>query len=40
MKSLDKPKDKPWYKTSNSSDIKNMSETQKKNYIRTGKKNG
>lgn len=29
-----------WYKTSNFSDIKNMSETQKKNYIRTGKKNG
>ena len=29
-----------WYKTSNFSDIKNMSDTQKKNYIRTGKKNG
>ena len=40
MKRTDKPKDKPWYRTSNSSDVKNMSETQKKNYIRTGKKNG
>lgn len=35
-----KTQEKPWYKTSNFSDIKNMSETQKKNYIRTGKKNG
>lgn len=32
--------EKPWYKTSNFSDVKNMSETQQKNYIRTGKKNG
>ena len=27
-------------RTSNQSDIKNMTETQKKNYIRTGNKNG
>ena len=35
---IKKPKTKPWYKTNN--DIKSMTPTQQKNYIRTGKKNG
>lgn len=40
MKRVEKSAEKPWYRTSNQSDIKNMTETQKKNYIRTGNKNG
>ena len=40
MKRVEKAKDKPWYRSSNQGDIKNMTDTQKMNYIRTGKKNG
>ena len=35
---MKKTQEKPWYRTSN--DVANMTETQQKNYIRTGKKNG
>ena len=40
MSRVDKTKNKPWYRSSNQPDIKNMTDTQKSNYIRTGKKNG
>ena len=35
---LKKNQEKPWYRTSNN--VMDMTETQQKNYIRTGKKNG
>ena len=35
---IKKNQEKPWYRTKN--DVANMTETQQKNYIRTGKKNG
>ena len=35
---MKKNQEKPWYRTKN--DVANMTETQQKNYIRTGKKNG
>jgi len=37
-KRIKKTKTKPWYKTNNN--VQDMTPTQQKNYIRTGKKNG
>jgi putative FmdB family regulatory protein len=40
MKRMKKETEKPWYHSSKMADVRNMTETQQQNYIRTGKKHG